>query len=86
MRIYCIMREAVFTVEYKKGADELMDLFIDNPDLHARSMEVHVTSEAMWGIDKVVGPASVLDEYDDYLERIASNPNTTGRCGAPITK
>lgn len=80
------MREVIFTVEYERGTDELMDLFIDNPDLHARSMEVHATSEAVWGIDKVVGPASILNEYDDRLERIANDSNTTGMCGAPITE
>ena len=84
--MYNIMREIVFTVEYERGADELIDLFIDNPDLHARSMRVHATSEAVWGINKVVGPASVLDEYDDRLERIASDSNTTGMCGAAVTE
>lgn len=79
------MREFVFTVEYEKGADEAMDLFIDHPDLYARSMEVDATSEAVWGIDKVVGPSSVLTELDDQLERLAGDPNTTGMCGAPVT-
>lgn len=32
------MREFVFTVEYENGANEVMDLFIENPDLYARSM------------------------------------------------
>ena len=41
------MREVVFTVEYEKGVDEVMDLFIAHPDLHARSMEVHATSESV---------------------------------------
>lgn len=80
------MREFVFTVEYEKGADEVMDLFIEHPDLHARSMEIHATSESVWGLDKVVGPAAVLDEFDDRLEHVASDPNTTGMCGAPVTE
>lgn len=80
------MREVVFTVEYETGADLLMDLFIDNPDLHARSMEVHATSEAVWGIDKVVGPSPVLDEYDDRVERTVSGSDPTGMCGAPVTE
>jgi hypothetical protein len=32
------MREVVFTIEYEKGVDEVMDLFIEHPDLHAQSM------------------------------------------------
>ena len=63
-----------------------MDLFIDNPDLRVRSMEAHATSETLWGIDKVVGPAPILDEYDDRLERVASDSSTTGTGGAAITE
>ncbi|WP_369335259.1 helix-turn-helix domain-containing protein [Natrialba sp. PRR66] len=80
------MREFVFTVEYENGADEVMDLFINNLDLYARSMEINATSEAVWGIEKVVGPAAVLDEFDDALERVADIPGSTGMCGAPVTE
>ena len=80
------MREFVFTVEYEKRADEVMDLFIDHPDLYARSMEINATSEAVWGIDKVVGPTAVLDEFDEQIEHVADDPNTTGMCGAPVTE
>ncbi|ADJ16695.1 helix-turn-helix domain-containing protein [Halalkalicoccus jeotgali] len=80
------MREFVFTIEYETGADEVMDLFIDHGDLYARSMEINATSEAVWGIDKVVGPTTVLNDLDDRLERVASDPNTTGMCGAPVTE
>lgn len=80
------MREVVFTVEYEKGVDEVMDLFIEYPDLHARSMEVHATSESVWGIDKVVGPDEILTEFDDRLERVTSDSNATGVCGAPISE
>ena len=54
--MYSIMREFVFTVEYENGADGVMDPFIEYPDLYARSMEIQATSEAVWGIEKVVGP------------------------------
>ncbi|MCF2166497.1 helix-turn-helix domain-containing protein [Halobacterium salinarum] len=80
------MREFVFTVEYEKGADGVMDLFIDNPDLYARSMEISATNEAVWGIEKIVGPAAVLDEVEDALERVADSPGPTGMCGAPVTE
>ncbi len=81
-----IMREFVFTVEYENGTDGVMDLFIEHPNLYARSMEINATSETVWGIEKVVGPAAVLDEFDDELERVANDPSTTGMCGAPVTE
>lgn len=80
------MREVVFTVEYEQGADAVMDLFIEHPDLYARSMEVNATSETVWGIEKIVGPAPVLDEYDDRLEQLADDSTLTGMCSAPIIK
>ncbi|NUB93122.1 helix-turn-helix domain-containing protein [Haloterrigena sp. SYSU A121-1] len=80
------MREVVFTVEYENGADEVMDHFIEHPDLYARSMEITATSDSVWGIEKVVGPTDVLEEFDDRLERVASDPNASGMCGAPITE
>jgi predicted DNA binding protein len=80
------VREFVFTVEYETGADEVMDLFIEHPDLYARSMEINATSQAVWGIDKIVGPAAVLDEFDDRLDHVASDPDTTGMCGASVTE
>jgi len=63
----------------------MIDLFIDNPDLYARSMEISATNEAVWGIEKIVGPAAVLDEVKDALERVADSPGTTGMCGVPVT-
>ena len=85
-REHGIVREFVFTVEYESGADEVMDLFIEHPDLRARSMEVHATSESVWGIDKVVGPSDALEEFDERLERVTSDPDATGMCGAPVTE
>ncbi|WP_157231426.1 hypothetical protein [Halostagnicola larsenii] len=41
------MREFVFTIEYEKGVAEVVDLFIEHPDLHARSMEGHATDESV---------------------------------------
>ncbi|ELZ93077.1 helix-turn-helix domain-containing protein [Haloferax sulfurifontis] len=80
------MREVVFTIEYERGADPLMDVFIESPDLYARSMQVQATSEAVWGIEKLVGTPSVLDEYDERLERVAQESSLAGMCGAPVTE
>ncbi|WP_148415928.1 helix-turn-helix domain-containing protein [Haloferax sp. KTX1] len=80
------MREVVFTVEYERGVDPLMDAFIEHPDLYARSMQVQATNEAVWGVEKLVGTPSVLDEYDERLERVAQDSSSVGMCGAPITE
>nr|WP_233510263.1 transcriptional regulator [Haloferax sp. Atlit-4N] len=80
------MREVVFTIEYERGVDPLMDVFIESPDLYARSMQVQATSEAVWGIEKLVGTPSVLDEYDERLERVAQESSLVGMCGAPVTE
>ncbi|WP_443984583.1 hypothetical protein [Halorientalis marina] len=43
---------------------------------------MHATSESVWRIDKVVGPADVLNEFGVCLERVISNSNDRGnlRC------
>ena len=38
------------------------------------------------GHREVVGPDEVLTEFDDRLERVTSDSNATGMCGAPITE
>lgn len=63
------MREFIFTVEYEHGADGVMDLFIEHPDLYARSMEINATGEAVWGIEKIVPlfpPFATLLEVSSY--------------------
>ena len=80
------MCEVVFTIEYERGADPLMDAFTEYPDLYARSMQVQATSEAVWGVEKVVGPPSVLDEYDKRLEQAARGSSLVGMCGTPVTE
>lgn len=59
------MREFAFTIEYEKGADPLMDVFIDNPDLHARTMNTHVSANSMWRIDRIAGPERALERLDE---------------------
>jgi predicted DNA binding protein len=80
------MREFVFTIEYEKGVDEVMDLFIENPELHGQTTAVHATSEAMWRLNHITGPKEVLDEFDDLLDRITFCSETTGMCGSPVVE
>ena len=68
------MREFEFTVHYEPGADDLMDLFVETPSLHARSQTCFANADAMWRIDRIVGPADVLDRLDDlYLDESTCN-------------
>jgi len=68
------MREFEFTVHYEPGADDLMDRFIDTPSLHARSQACFANAAAMWRIDRIVGPAEVLDQVEKlYLDESVCN-------------
>jgi predicted DNA binding protein len=78
------MREFVFTVEYEKGADEVMDLFIDNPKLKAKTMAVHATTESMWRLDRITGPSEALAQFDSVISRVSVCNEVIGMCGAPV--
>ncbi|SEV93143.1 helix-turn-helix domain-containing protein [Halobacterium jilantaiense] len=80
------MREFVFTIEYERGVDEVMDLFMENPELHARTTAVHATSESMWRLDHVTGSKEVLEAFDDLLGRVTRDNQTTGMCGSPLVE
>jgi predicted DNA binding protein len=80
------MREFVFTVEYEKGADEVMDLFIENPNLHAKSMAVHATTESMWRLDRITGPTEVLEAFDSVIDEATLCDEAIGMCGAPVVE
>ncbi|SEP02247.1 HTH DNA binding domain-containing protein [Halogranum amylolyticum] len=80
------MREFVFTVEYKKGANEVMDLFIENPDLHAKSMAVHATADSMWRLDRITGPTEALEEFDAVVDNVTLCNEVIGMCGAPVVE
>jgi hypothetical protein len=80
------MREFVFTVEYEKGANEVMDVFIENPDLKARTMAVHATTDAMWRLDYLTGPTEALEEFDQILGSVSICNEVIGMCGAPVVE
>lgn len=80
------MREFVFTVEYEKGADELMDLFIEYPNLHARTITVHATTESMWRLDRMTGPPEALEAFDDLLNSGSICNEVIGMCGSPVVE
>jgi hypothetical protein len=80
------VREFVFTVEYERGADDLMDLFIEHPDLHSRTLSVHATADAVWKLARVTGPDEALAAFDDRLPEVARCVDVVGMCGCPIVE
>ena len=78
------MREFAFTITYERGADHLMDVFIDNPGLYARTISCHATTETMWRLDEVTGPEEALSAYDEQLENLARCSSLRGMGGCPI--
>jgi len=80
------MREFVFTVEYERGVDEVMDLFIENPDLHSKTMAIHATSESMWRLDRLTGPTEALEAFDEVIEQATRCNGVLGMCGAPVVE
>jgi hypothetical protein len=67
------MRELVLTIGYETGADRLMDVFIDHPQLRAEAVACSATTEGLWRVDRLRGPSEAIETAD----RVFSD---TGRC------
>ena len=78
------MREFVFTVTYEAGADDLMDVFIRNPALTARTASCHVTTNTMWRVDEVTGPEPALRAYDEALADLSRCSSLRGMGGCEV--
>lgn len=61
------MREFIFTIEYERGADPVMDVFIDHPSAQARTISCHVSANGLWRLDRIAGPETALDRLDDIF-------------------
>jgi hypothetical protein len=73
------MRELTFAIEYERGADPIMDVFIDHPDLRAHSIDGFVTTDRFWRVERLSGPESALD-------RIEATRFDDTRCGEAVTE
>lgn len=62
------MREFIFTIDYERGVDPLMDVFIDHRDAHSRSIACNVTDDGMWRLERVAGPEAALERLDEVFE------------------
>lgn len=58
------MREYIFAAEYERGADAVMDVFIDHPELIGTALNITVSTAGVWRVDRVVGPADGLDAVE----------------------
>jgi predicted DNA binding protein len=58
------MREFTFGISYERGADPLMDEFIEHPELTAASMDSCLGSGAFWRVERFTGPRTALDAVE----------------------
>lgn len=62
------MREFAFRIEYDRGADPLMDIFMEYPSAHARTLTCHATKSGIWRIDRIAGPTDALERIDEIYD------------------
>lgn len=70
------MREYAFTAEYEPGADAVMDVFIEYPDLLGTALNISASSAGIWRVDRLVGPAAALDA----LEAVYTDESVCNEC------
>lgn len=58
------MREFTFDLVYEPGADPLVDVFADHPELVAQSLDGCTTGERFWRIERFRGPGEALDAVE----------------------
>ncbi|WP_323173623.1 helix-turn-helix domain-containing protein [Natrialba sp. PRR66] len=61
------MREFIFTIEYNRGSDPVMDVFIEHSSVQAQTIACHVSANGLWRLDRIVGPAQALTQLDDVF-------------------
>jgi predicted DNA binding protein len=59
------MQEFVFTIEYERGFDEIMDSFIDHPSALADSLSIAVSPSGMWRVDRLSGPPAFFEALEE---------------------
>lgn len=59
------MREFVFTIEYEAGQDPTMDIFIEYPELHSRTLNCQISDQGTWRLERLAGPEEALQRLDN---------------------
>ncbi|WP_436926992.1 helix-turn-helix domain-containing protein [Halosimplex amylolyticum] len=68
------MREFEFVLTYEAGADELMDEFVGESELRARTAACFANERSMWRVDHVLGPEPALDAVETrFLDESVCN-------------
>jgi predicted DNA binding protein len=78
------MRELVFELDYRPGWNPVSEALAEHPEATVRSLSCHATSETLWRVDLVEGPAEALDALSAAYERSEYFPDclVTGDCEA----
>jgi predicted DNA binding protein len=58
------MREFTFDIVYDRGADPVMDVFIEHPTLVAEALHGCVATDRFWRIERLIGPTAALDAVE----------------------
>jgi hypothetical protein len=70
------MRELVIELLYEPHVDPVMDTFSENERLISKAVNFSVTSESLWRIDRITGPADALNQ----LEQVLFDPTDCNEC------
>lgn len=76
------MRELTFAIEYERGSDPLMDIFLDNTTTTSHSLDAVVNEDAFWRMEHITGPDQALDRLEDFRfdDDCYSEAITESRC------
>ena len=58
------MREYVFLLEYDYSVHPVRDVFIDHPDVVASTLDISISHDTGWRVERVTGPEHALDELE----------------------
>lgn len=76
-----LVREFVFTLEYDRGVDPIVDVFIDHPEAVARSVACSIVGTDMWRLDRFTGPEEAIEALDGLvLDANRCNECPKGAC------
>lgn len=58
------MREYVFLLEYDRGVHPIRDVFIDNPEVVVRALDISLARDRGWRVERMTGPEHALDAVE----------------------
>jgi hypothetical protein len=58
------MREYVFLLEYERGVHPIRDVFIDHPEVVVAALDISLSHDRGWRIERMTGPEQALDAVE----------------------